>query len=52
MGVVQGEGRIVHLKGQVALDREQRVVGRGDMKVQLRQVLDNAAACSSRSVAR
>jgi enamine deaminase RidA (YjgF/YER057c/UK114 family) len=41
MGVVQGEGRIVHLKGQVALDREQRVVGRGDMKVQLRQVLDN-----------
>lgn len=38
---IQGEGRIVHLKGQVALDREGAVVGAGDMRAQLRQVLEN-----------
>ncbi len=43
MGVVQGDGRIVHLKGQVALDREGRIVGKGDMRVQARQVLENIA---------
>ena len=26
MAVIQGDGRIVHLKGQVALDRDGRVV--------------------------
>jgi 2-iminobutanoate/2-iminopropanoate deaminase len=41
MGIVQGDGRIVHLKGQVALDRDGRVVGAGDMRVQVRQVLHN-----------
>jgi len=41
MGVVQGDGRIVHLKGQVPLDREGNVVGPGDMQAQLRQTLDN-----------
>ena len=41
MGVVQGEGRIVHLKGQVALDRDRQLVGQGDMRAQLRQVLAN-----------
>src|ERR1043165_318540 len=39
--VVQGDGRIVHLKGQVALDRDGRIVGAGDMRAQLRQVLAN-----------
>jgi enamine deaminase RidA (YjgF/YER057c/UK114 family) len=41
---VQGEGRIVHLKGQVALDRDGRIVGAGDMRVQIRQVLENIRA--------
>ncbi|MGS0893983.1 RidA family protein [Burkholderia stagnalis] len=41
MAVIQGDGRIVHLKGQVALDRDGRVVGSGDMRAQVRQTLDN-----------
>lgn len=41
MGVVQGDGRIVHLKGQVSLDPHGRIVGKGDMKRQVRQTLDN-----------
>ena len=41
MGVVQGEGRVVHLKGQVSLDREGRIVGPGDMRAQVTQVLGN-----------
>jgi 2-iminobutanoate/2-iminopropanoate deaminase len=38
---IQGDGRIAHLKGQVALDRAGRIVGAGDMRAQLRQVLEN-----------
>ncbi|MEZ5834036.1 MAG: RidA family protein [Dongiaceae bacterium] len=38
---IQGNGRIVHLKGQVALGRDGRIVGAGDMRAQLRQVLEN-----------
>ena len=41
MAVVLGEGHIVLLKGQVALDREGQVVGEGDMRAQVRQTLDN-----------
>ncbi|AZQ55914.1 RidA family protein [Burkholderia cenocepacia] len=41
MAVIQGDGRIVHLKGQVALDHDGQVVGAGDMRVQVRQTLDN-----------
>ncbi|MCP4326995.1 MAG: RidA family protein [Alphaproteobacteria bacterium] len=41
MGVVQGDGQVVYLKGQVALDRDGAVVGRGDMAAQVRQVLEN-----------
>ncbi len=41
LAAVQGEGRIVHLKGQVALDRDGRIVGAGDMRAQLTQVLEN-----------
>ena len=44
LAVVQGEGQVLHLKGQVALDREGRVVGPGDMAAQLRQVLANIRA--------
>src|SRR5512134_3889593 len=38
---IKGDGRIVHLKGQVALDRDGRIVGAGDLRAQLRQVLEN-----------
>lgn len=44
MGVVLGEGRVVFLKGQVALDREGGVVGEGDMGAQVRQALENIQA--------
>ncbi|WP_322075892.1 RidA family protein [Burkholderia cepacia] len=44
MAAIQGDGRIVHLKGQVALDRDGRVVGHGDMRMQVRQTLDNIRA--------
>jgi len=39
--VIQGDGQIVHLKGQVALDRDGQIVGKGDLRAQLRQVLLN-----------
>ncbi|MFL9863611.1 RidA family protein [Paraburkholderia fungorum] len=41
MAVIQGDGRIVHLKGQVSLDRHGQVVGLGDIRAQVRQVLEN-----------
>lgn len=41
MAVIQGDGQVVHLKGQVSLDRDSRVVGAGDMQSQVRQVLEN-----------
>jgi 2-iminobutanoate/2-iminopropanoate deaminase len=41
MGVIAGSGQVVHLKGQVALDRAGQVVGAGDMRAQTRQVLEN-----------
>ena len=41
MVVLQGTGQIAHLKGQVALDVEGAVVGAGDMRAQVRQVLTN-----------
>lgn len=41
MAAIQGDGQVVHLKGQVALDRDNRVVGVGDMRAQTRQVLEN-----------
>src|SRR5262249_33628318 len=41
---VEGSGQIVHLKGQVALDAEARVVGPGDMRAQTRKTLENLQA--------
>lgn len=41
MGVAQGDGQIVHLKGQIALDRAGQIVGKGDMRAQVRQTLAN-----------
>ena len=39
--VIQGDGQIIHIKGQVALDRDEQIVGKGDLRAQLRQVLLN-----------
>lgn len=41
MMVLQGEGQIVHLKGQVSLDKSGAIIGAGDMRAQVRQVLTN-----------
>ena len=44
LAAVQGDGRTVHLKGQVALDPAGKVVGAGDMRAQVKQVLENIRA--------
>lgn len=44
MGVLQGDGQIVHLKGQVALDQQGQLIGRGDMAAQVRKTLENIQA--------
>lgn len=41
MAVIQGDGQVVYLKGQVSLDRDSQVVGTGNMQSQVRQVLEN-----------
>jgi 2-iminobutanoate/2-iminopropanoate deaminase len=41
MAVLQGDGQVVHLKGQVALDVLGQVVGIGDIRKQVRQTLEN-----------
>ncbi|MEM7208857.1 MAG: RidA family protein [Pseudomonadota bacterium] len=41
MAAVQGSGKVVHLKGQVSLDKAGSVVGEGDMETQVEQVLEN-----------
>jgi len=41
MVVLQGAGQVVHLKGQVSLDASGAIVGAGDMRAQVRQVLTN-----------
>jgi enamine deaminase RidA (YjgF/YER057c/UK114 family) len=44
LAAVHGDGKVVHLKGQVALDRLGKIVGPGDMRAQLTQVLENISA--------
>lgn len=39
--VVQGSGKIIHLKGQVSLDREGNIVGTGDTAAQVEKALEN-----------
>ena len=41
MAVIQGDGQVVHLKGQVSLDRHGQVVGQNDIRAQVRKVLEN-----------
>ena len=44
MAALQGDGQIVHLKGQIALDRAGNIVGAGDIRAQVRQSLTNIDA--------
>jgi len=44
MAVSQGTGQVVYLKGQVALDRNGRLIGKVDMRAQVRKTLENIAA--------
>ena len=41
---INEDGQLIHLKGQVSLDREGQVVGKGDMRAQVRQTLENIKA--------
>ena len=41
MGVVQPEGKVIHLTGQVAWDAEENIVGIGDVAKQTRQCFRN-----------
>jgi enamine deaminase RidA (YjgF/YER057c/UK114 family) len=43
--VVVGEGRLVVISGQVALDAKGNVVGEGDAAAQARQVFENLQRC-------
>ena len=47
MGVIQGDGKIVYCKGQVAPDGDGQVVGKGDMRAQVRKTLENIQAVLS-----
>ncbi len=40
-GVIQGEGQVVHVTGQVAWDADSNVVGLGDAEAQLEKAFDN-----------
>lgn len=39
--VVQGTGKVVHLKGQVSLDKEGEIAGEGDIDAQVEKALEN-----------
>lgn len=40
-GVVQPEGKVLHITGQVAWDNEGRLIGTNDAEAQLRQCFEN-----------
>ena len=40
---VQGPGRMVYVSGQVSWDRDGKLVGKGDMRAQTKQVFENVA---------
>jgi len=42
-GVIQGEGRVVHITGQVAWDEYSALVGGGDVDAQFEQCIRNTA---------
>ena len=47
MAVIQGDGQVIHLKGQVSLDQDGQVVGAGDMRQQVHKMLENIRASVS-----
>ncbi len=40
-GVIEPEGKVLHITGQVAWDRDANVIGAGDCETQVRQCFDN-----------
>ena len=40
-GVVQPDGKVLHITGQVSWDHEGRLIGAGDAEAQMRQCFDN-----------
>lgn len=47
MGVVQHDGHVIHLTGQVAWDKNEKIVGKGDIETQTRQCFKNIQAVLS-----
>jgi enamine deaminase RidA (YjgF/YER057c/UK114 family) len=43
--VVKGQGTMVFVSGQIAMDAQGNVVGAGDFETQARQVFENLKAC-------
>lgn len=41
MGIVQPEGRVIHLTGQVAWNSDENIIGKGDVAEQTRQCFRN-----------
>jgi 2-iminobutanoate/2-iminopropanoate deaminase len=44
MGVVQHVGQVIHLTGQVAWDKDEGLIGRGDVRAQAHQCFRNIVA--------
>ncbi len=44
MGVVQPDGLVIHLTGQVAWDKDEGIVGKGDIEAQTRKCFENIRA--------
>lgn len=42
-GVIEGEGRVIHITGQVAWDAQQNVVGVGDVREQFEKCIENTS---------
>ena len=40
-GVVQHDGRVIHITGQIAWNADNQIVGKGDVEAQARQCLTN-----------
>ncbi len=41
LGIVQGEGRVVQLCGQIPWDENRQIVGKDDIRAQTRQCIEN-----------
>jgi enamine deaminase RidA (YjgF/YER057c/UK114 family) len=41
LGIVQGEGRVVQLCGQIPWDEKKKIVGRGNIQLQTKQCIEN-----------